>query len=102
MYFAAEAMAAEMSSGLLAFGYSYKQSKPISMLVVKMEIQFLKKATGEILFSCQQGQEIKETILKCINSQSGQTITTTSIGKNENYEEVAKFYITWSFKAKIN
>ena len=67
----------------------------------KTEIEFLKKATGEILFSCQQGQEIKETILKCINSQSSQTITTTSIGINENKEEVAKFYITWSFKSKI-
>ena len=100
MYFAAEAMGAEMSSGLLAFGYSYKQSNPISMLVVKMEIEFSKKATGVILFSCKQGKEIEEAIQVCKQNNVGQTITTTSIGTNEHNEEVAKFYITWSFKSK--
>lgn len=101
MYFAAEAMAAEMASGLLAFGYTYKRNPSISMLVVKMEIEFSKKATGVILFSCKQGKEIEEAIQSCLSNNDGQTITTTSIGVNKYNEEVAKFYITWSFKAKI-
>jgi hypothetical protein len=100
MYFAVEAMAAEMASGLLAFGYTYKHKPSISMLVVKMEIEFSKKATGVILFSCKQGKEIEEAIQVCKQNNVGQTITTTSIGLNEHKEEVAKFYITWSFKAK--
>lgn len=100
MYFAAEAMAAEMASGLLAFGHSYKKRPAISMLVVKMEIDFIKKATGTILFTCEEGEAIKQVIDSCLQSNKGETITIKSIGTNENKEVVANFSITWSFKAK--
>ena len=43
IYFAVEAMAAEMCSGMLAFGQVYKRNPKISMLVVKMEVNFIKK-----------------------------------------------------------
>ena len=38
IYFAVEAMAAEMCSGMLAFGQVYKRIPKVSMLVVKMEV----------------------------------------------------------------
>ena len=100
MYFAVEAMAAEMASGMLVFGHVYKRQPAISMLVVKMEVDFVKKATGAILFTCEEGQKIQEHIEQTIKDKEGKTFICTSIGKNEFGETVAIFNITWSVKSK--
>lgn len=100
IYFAVEAMAAEMCSGMLAFGQVYKRNPKISMLVVKMEVNFIKKATGTVLFSCEDGDAIQAAIDKAIQTGEGQTIVCLSKGKNSANETVAEFFITWSFKAK--
>ena len=55
IYFAVEAMAAEMSAGMLAFGQVYQRDPAVSMLVEKVEASFTKKATGVILFTCEDG-----------------------------------------------
>jgi hypothetical protein len=100
MYFAVEAMAAEMASGMLVFGQVYKRHPAISMLVVKMEVDFVKKATGVILFTCDEGEKIQEQINQSIQDGEAKTFICTSTGKNELNETVAVFNITWSVKAK--
>ena len=100
VYFAVEAMAAEMCSGMLAFGQVYQRTPKVSMLVVKMEAAFVKKATGVILFTCEDGQMIQNAINKAITSGEGKTIVCKSIGTNSANEVVAEFNFTWSFKAK--
>ena len=102
IYFAVEAMAAEMCSGMLAFGQVYKRNPKISMLVVKMEVNFIKKATGTILFSCEDGALIQAAINESIATGEGKTIVSMSKGKNSANETVAEFLITWSFKAKTS
>jgi Domain of unknown function (DUF4442) len=99
-YFACLAMAAEMSTGVLAMGHIYKRQPSVSMLVTKMEANYYKKATGYTRFSCRQGLEIKETIEKAIATGEGQVITAAATGRNDQDELVAEFLITWSFKAK--
>ena len=100
VYFAVEAMAAEMCSGMLAFGQVYQRTPKVSMLVVKMEAAFVKKATGVILFTCEDGQMIQNAINEAITSGEGKTIVCKSIGTNSANEVVAEFNFTWSFKAK--
>ncbi len=100
VYFAVEAMAAEMCSGMLAFGQVYQRTPKVSMLVVKMEVAFVKKATGVILFTCEDGQMIQNAINDAIASGEGKTIVCKSIGTNSANEVVAEFNFTWSFKAK--
>jgi hypothetical protein len=100
IYFAVEAMAAEMCSGMLAFGQVYKKIPKVSMLVVKMEVAFVKKATGVLLFSCEDGMAIQTAVDEAIATKEGKTIICKSIGKNEAGEVVAEFNFTWSFKAK--
>src|ERR1700710_1302922 len=63
-YFACQAMAAEMSTGMLGLGHSYKNQPGISMLVVKLESQYFKKATERIYFTCARGQAVKDAIEK--------------------------------------
>lgn len=100
VYFAAEAMAAEMSTGLLAFGHIYKRSQKVSMLVVNMEAEFIKKGMGNLTFTCNNGDLIKEAIEKTIQTGEGVVLVCESVGKNEMNEVVANFKFTWSFKAK--
>lgn len=100
VYFAAEAMAAEMSSGLLAFGHVYQQPVKVSMLVVKMEATYHKKGTGKLHFTCSDGDAIKNAINQTIHTGEGVTLVCKSVGINEEGTPVATFHFTWSFKAK--
>lgn len=99
-YFACLSMAAEMSTGALAMAQVYKRQPPISMLVISMEANFFKKATGIALFQCADGQMIRATIEKAISTGEGQSFRTHSIGVNAAAEPIAEFFITWSFKVK--
>jgi len=100
IYFAVEAMAAEMCSGMLAFGQVYQRTPKVSMLVVKMEVTFVKKATGIILFTCEDGKGIQDAINEAISTKEGKILVCKSVGRNQQNEIVAEFNITWSFKAK--
>ena len=91
-------MAAEMSTGSLALMHLYGRKPRVSLLVVKVEGEYFKKATGRTLFTCVDGELIKQTIQEAIDSREPRSVRARSEGKNKNGEVVAVFYITWSFK----
>ncbi|MHA4812363.1 hotdog family protein [Flavitalea flava] len=99
-YFACLSMAAEMSTGALAMTWVHKLDPPVSMLVIKLEANYFKKATGLTSFQCNDGLAIRSAIEKALTSGEGQTFRARSVGTNEAGEEVAEFFLTWSFKAK--
>lgn len=99
-YFACLSMAAEMSTGVLAMGHTYKQTPAVSMLVVKIGGSFMKKATGITSFTCEDGAAIKAAVGKALIGEPA-SVTATSTGRNKEGETVAVFEITWSFKAKV-
>lgn len=99
-YFACLSMAAEMSTGALALGHLYKRTPPVSMLVVKTEGEYFKKATDKTTFICEDGLAIKKMIDEAVSTGEARTIRAKSVGRNIAGELVAEFYITWSFKAK--
>ena len=99
-YFACLSMAAEMSTGALCMAHLYKIKPPVSMLVLKVESDYFKKATGRTSFICEDGFVIKETIEQAIQTGEAKAIRAKSIGKNNDGAIVAEFYITWSFKVK--
>ncbi|MGY8988202.1 MAG: DUF4442 domain-containing protein [Flavobacteriales bacterium] len=100
IYFACLSMAGELASGMLAASFTYKRNPKISMLVVGMEVEFIKKAVGIITFMCNQGKEIQDTIEKSIETGEGQTIDAITIANDESGDKVAVFTIKWSFKSK--
>lgn len=100
IYFAVLGMAAELSTGILAFGYLYQRNPSVSMLVVKLQADFTKKAVGKIIFTCNDGRKIADAIEQTVVSSEGVIIDCTSVGVNELGEEIAHFVFTWSFKAK--
>jgi hypothetical protein len=99
-YFACLSMAAEMSTGVLAMAHTYKEHPPISMLVLKVEGNFSKKATGVTTFTCDDGHMVKHAVREAAASGKGTMATMRSVGTNKEGEIVAEFNITWSFKVK--
>src|SRR5262245_11911005 len=83
LYFAVEAMAAELSTGMLLNSHTQKLGKEISMLVISNKNKFLKKAVGRITFVCQQGNEIPKVLQGMIKTNVGQTFWLKSVGTDE-------------------
>lgn len=99
-YFACLSMAAEMSTGALAMAHLYKIDPPVSMLVVKVESEYFKKATWRTSFVCEDGPLFEKAIKETIATGEARIVKARSIGQNKEGEIVAEFYITWSFKVK--
>lgn len=99
-YFASLAMAAEMSTGALSMAHLYKRKPSVSMLLVKLEAEYYKKAVGLTSFTCEDGELIEQAIKDSISSGEARSVRARSTGTNEEGEVVAQFFITWSFKAR--
>jgi hypothetical protein len=99
-YFASLAMAAEMSTGVLAMMHTYKRKPAISMLITKMEANYFKKAIGKTIFGCEDGKQISDIIEGIILTGESKNTIAKSIGKNKDGELIAEFFFTWSFKMK--
>lgn len=99
-YFACLAMAAEMSSGSLAMAHVYDRKPGVSMLVVKFEASYFKKATGRTRFECRDGSLLLNAIEQAIATGEPQVCTTTSTGINKQGDKVAECLITWSFRRR--
>jgi predicted RNA-binding protein YlxR (DUF448 family) len=93
-------MAAEMSTGSLAMAQVYKINPPVSMLVVKVDSEYFKKATGRTYFVCEDGELFQKAVEETIATGEARMVKAKSTGKNKEGEIVAEFYITWSFKVK--
>ncbi len=100
IYWAVQGMASELTTGVLVMKHIASSGKKISMLVTHQSGDFLKKATGKITFSCNDGQEIANAITKAIATKEGQTFNLKSEGFNEKGEKVSSFTYQWSIKVK--
>ena len=99
IYFACLAMAAELASGMQAMMH-VQGGSPVSMLVVKLEGDFTKKAVGLITFTCPDGPAIAQAVAESRATGEGRTLECTSTGVDEAGDVVAVFRLTWSFRAK--
>ncbi len=100
MYFAVQAMAAELTTGALVMMQIKNSGRKISMLVANNKGNFTKKATGRITFTCNDGHLIAEAIKQTIATGEGQTFWMKSVGVNEKGEQVSELDFEWSIKLK--
>jgi len=101
MYFAVQAMAAELSTGALVMFQIKKSGKNISMLVANNKGNFTKKATGRITFTCNDGYMAEQAIQEAIASGEGQTFWMKSIGTDEKGDKVSEMDFEWSVRIKL-
>jgi hypothetical protein len=99
-YFACLSMAAEMSTGALCLLHLYKRKPPVSMLVVKVESEYFKKAKGKTTFTCEDGEMIKNVINESVATGEAKIVRARSTGISDEGQLVAEVYVTWSFKPK--
>lgn len=100
IYFAAQAMAAELSTGALVMYRIKNSGRNISMLVAQNKAVFTKKATGKITFTCNEGHIINEAIDRAVQTGEGQTFWMTSVGMNEKDEKVSEMSFEWTIRVK--
>ena len=78
----------------------YKSNPAISMLVVKVESEYFKKAIGRTKFLCEDGQLFQKAVEETIATGEAVTVNAKSVGTDREGATVAVFTITWSLKAK--
>ena len=100
IYFAVQAMAAELTTGAIVMLHIQKSKRNISMLVANNKGNFTKKATGRITFTCNDGDLIEEAVKKTIETGEGQTFWMKSVGTNEKGEQVSEMDFEWSIRLK--
>jgi len=100
LYWATQGMAAELVTGILMIKKIEESGSKISMLVVKQEGSFHKKATGKIVFSCDDGAAIDKVLETAIKTKEGQSLVLKAAGFDQDNEMVSSFEFTWSIKLK--
>ena len=100
MYFAVQAMAAELSTGALVMNHIRNSHEKISMLVATNKCSFTKKATGRITFTCINGADIQKAIANTIATREGQTCWMQSTGRNAHGEIVSEMHFQWTVKVR--
>lgn len=100
MYFAVQAMAAELSTGALVMWHVRHSTRRFSMLVAAHKATYHKKATGRITFVCHDGARIGETITLALETGQAQTCWMRSVGTDQRDEVVAEMHFEWTVKPK--
>jgi hypothetical protein len=99
-YFAAQAMAAEMSTGAPALVLLRDAAASIAMLVVGLRVSYGKKLVGAGVFSFEDVAGMRAAIERAAAGDEPQLFAARSVGRGPNGEVVAEFEISWSFKRR--
>jgi hypothetical protein len=99
-YFAAQAMAAEMSAGAPALVLVGDALTSLSMLVVGLRATYSKKIVGPSVFTFEDVEGMRGAVGRATTSDEPQLFVARSLGRDEWGEEGAEFEITWSFKRR--
>jgi hypothetical protein len=100
MYFAIQAMAAEISTAIPAMLAIEKHDESFAMLVVEVKAEFFKKGISKVTFTCESGPDYAAALEKSIQTKQPVTVVAKTIGTMADGTVVSEFYFTWSFKAR--
>ena len=100
MFWAVQGMAAELSTGVLIMQASKSFKCDISMLVINNKATFTKKAKGQIVFSCNNGEAVEKTFTKLSKTNKSQTLWLQAIGVDEEGDIVSTFDFEWTLLRK--
>lgn len=100
LYFAAQAMAAELSTGLLVLQHTWQRQPSVAVIITGMRADFQRKATGRITFHCADGAAIQAAVEAAIATGAGQAVEAISTGTDESGAVVATFVFRWSLKQR--
>jgi hypothetical protein len=99
-YFAAQAMAAEMSTGAPALVLVEDAPASVALLVVGLRATYSKRLVGEGAFTFEDVAGMRGAIGRAAASDEPQAFAARSIGRDATGDAVAEFEISWSFKRR--
>lgn len=99
-YFAAQAMAAEMSTGAPALWFIEQTGANVASLVTGISAKFTRKATSKTSFVFSDGAGMREAIDRAVDTGEPVVYTARSTGTQRDGSQVAEFAVEWSFKRR--
>jgi len=100
MYFAAQSMSAEMSTGMLCMLAIEHSGEDIAMLVSDNRSKFIKKANGHVTFTCNDGMKMFDAVAETCRTGEPVLVEMKSAGVMDNGVEVSSFSFTWTVRKR--
>ena len=103
MYFGALCAGADLAGGLPAARLIWDQHPKVSLVFADVKAEFLKRADGDVLFSCEDGYAVAAAVRQA--DSSGERVTlpvqiTATVPKKYGDEPVARFTLGLSLKRR--
>jgi hypothetical protein len=99
-YFAAQAMAAEMSTGAPALVFSRAAPASVALILTGVRATFGKRIRGGALFTFEDVASLRATIDGVAARGGAASYTGRSTGRAADGAVAAEFDVTWSFKRR--
>jgi len=105
MYFGALAAGADCAGGLIAWKLGDEfaaQGRKVSLVFKDFQAEFLKRAEGDVLFTCDEGQTIRRFVEQVAVSGQRENLpvhVTATVPSKFGDEPVARFTLTLSLKS---
>ena len=100
-YWAAQGMAAEMSTGLIPLAYVKSAPVPIRMILSGTSARFVKMCQGRSVFRHNAGSAVQEAMAETIKSGQSVECELSSVGYDEIGDVVSDWCFIWSFRARL-
>ena len=100
MYFAAQSMSAEMSTGMLCMLAIENSGESVAMLVSDNRSKFTKKADGHVTFTCNDGKKMFDAVAETCRTGQPVLVEMNAVGVMDNGVEVSNFSFTWTVKKR--
>ena len=101
-YFAAQSMAAELSTGAIAMLAVESAPSSTALLITGLEASFTKKADRKTTFTCEDGGAIFDAVRRTQESGEAAVVRAETVGRMPDGTEVSRFVFTWSFKKRAS
>ena len=104
MYFGVLATGADCAGGLMAMRMIQASGQKVSLLFKDFKAEFLKRAEGDVFFTCEDGSAIRALVEKALTSDDRVNHTvhvTATVPSLLGSEPVALFELTLSLKKKV-
>ncbi len=103
MYFGALAVGADCAGGLMVTHFIQQTKSSISLIFKDFHADYLKRAEGDVVFSCEQGSDVKEFVYQVLQTGERKNFPLRIVATVPTHfgdEPVAYFLLTVSLKKK--
>ena len=105
MYIGALNVGADLAGGILARELTKRSGRKLPPVFKNMQADYLKRAEGDVYFTCNEGQKINELVHQVIDTgkRINQPVNIiATVPEKFGNEPIAKFILTLSLKDKTN